>query len=174
MGVRWPTALASASVLLCLGCGSSSTAPAEPSGAAFEGPLPAATSPGATTPVPTFAPPARDVLRVAVAFARAVCSYATLTQTVTSFLTATEPVATKEEQGRLARSPRAHLPWRAMRDRAERANVSVTGVSEGVGGVVVVTGVQVTSTSFATVRAPVQLRVTLKDGRVGDARGDCL
>ena len=167
MGRRSGRVLVFVALVLVVACGHTSQEPSFDS----IGPLIVGPSDGPAGPV--HATPRQSERILAEPFARAMCEYDTRVGGATSFLALTASLTSRAEQDRLLGSARAHLPWRILRARSERTSLALDGVS-ATGSTVFVNGVLTTTTSFATVQSYVRLTLTVADGRVVWADGDCL
>lgn len=187
MGIHLSQALAALALSACTACGLLPTA----SSTKVAKPTHGATSPNAATHEPSVAPASdapsprfgsapRAVAQPARRFVLGVAEYDSVQEGRRAFLNDFRDVATVSERKRLARSARAHLPWRVLRARAERANLQVTGLSRalpsGNSAVrVVVQGILTTRTDLAVVRSFQRFDLTLTrqqgEWRVATAEG---
>jgi hypothetical protein len=144
-------------ILLCLACGASS-------GGADDR---RALVPVAPTPTlaAIFAPASRDIQAVAASFLKVTCEYDATTAGRLDFLQAVEHLTTPAELARLKASPRAQLPWRALRDRGERTTLAVNGITQTSSAAAtqrVLAWVKITTrTRFATVHSLELVTLTL-------------
>lgn len=116
------------------------------------------------------------VRRLAVEFVQGVCEYDSRLEGARSFLGRLDELATPAELRRLAGSPRARLPWRVLRSRAERSHVTVIGVTTVQATQrVVVNATRSTVTTFAEIRDFITVELTIVSGPEGllvaDAEG---
>jgi len=159
MGVRLGRHVAVLQLLFCSACGPSSTH--EPT----TEPLPDGPA-QIVVESPEFAPAPAALRRAAVAFARIACEYDAVEQRRLDFLRDARRLTIPSELHRLTTSGRARLPWRILRERAERTRLTILGVTvmptEDNTISVVVTGVLTTTTRFATVRTLEQLTLSLE------------
>ena len=165
-----------AAVLLLGGCGTKLHLPAaDTPGQASAPATTAASIPEPAPSAPPYADAGTDVRAVAEAFVGTVLVYDASTGEAADFLGTVAPITTPTELESLRRSPRARLDWRVLRDRQERTAIVVTGISTAPGGRVMVTAERTTTTTFATVRdfVEVRLRLVASDGalRVAEAEG---
>jgi hypothetical protein len=173
MDLRSRLALALTPALLCLACSAQSTTTQSTTTQSTpeEHAQPEATLSPTVTEEPVFAPPADDVRAVATRFLTAALEYDATVSGALDFLTALEPLATPTELARLEDSARAHLPWAALRARAERTTVGINGVSQLADAPgnhrVLVWFTLTTYTRFATVRSLEQATLTLVPTQTG-------
>ena len=173
MGTRLSQALAALALLACTACG------LLPEGSPTKGAQPThgGTSPKAATHEPSVAPASdapsprfgsapRAVAQTARRFVLGVADYDSVHEGRRAFLYGLRDVSTASEWARLARSARAHLLWRVLRARTERAHLRVTGLSltlpsDNSAVRVVVQGILTTRTDLAVVRSFQRFDLTL-------------
>src|SRR5438876_547267 len=120
MGVRLRRRVAVLQLLFCSACGLSSTH--EPTTApSLDGPT------HLVVESPEFAPAHTGLPRAAIAFARIACEYDAVEQQRLDFLRDARRLTTPTELHRLTTSERARLPWRILRERAERTHLTILG-----------------------------------------------
>jgi len=164
MELRTRSSLALLPTLMCLACGTGTTAEQEPT------PTPASIAPTPTLEA-YFAPATRGFELVARAFITAACEYDAAVANQHDFLAAVEHLVTPAELTRLKDSPRARVPWAVLRSRHERTDVVIDGISTVTSSPMVVRVVArisvTTHTSLATVQALEQVTLALSPTSAG-------
>jgi hypothetical protein len=173
VGTRLSQALVALALAACAACGllpgaSSNEAARPPHGATTPkaGTHGAAVTPHPDAPSPRFGSVPRAIAEPARRFVLGVADYDSVHEGRRAFLNDLRDVSTAHERERLASSARAHLPWRLLGARAERAHLRVTGLSlalpSGNSVVrVVVQGILTTRTDLAVVRSFQRFDLTL-------------
>lgn len=149
--------------LMCLACGAHSTATPQP------------TSDVSIAPTRIleayFAPPARELQLLATTFIKATCEYNAATEDHLAFLDDVALLVTPAELERLEDSSRARLPSTVLRDRSERTEVTIDGISKTTApppSERLIARITVTThTSFATVQALELVTLTLVPTEAG-------
>lgn len=135
---------------VCTGCGATLPSSDTSSGAGGQ-------PTKALDDVSIYSPASAKLRLLAARFVRAVAEYDTRSETRPDFLSRLDELATPTEQERLSHSPRNHLRWQVLRQRAQHTHLTVTGVSEsqgqGADRLLVVESVTTTATTFARVRS---------------------
>lgn len=157
MELRTRSSLALLPTLMCLACGADTTAEQE------------STPTVSIAPTPTlstyFAPATRELELVARKFIKTVGEYDASVAGRLDFLSSVEHLVTPAELTRLKDSPRAQIPWAVLRDRIERTEVVIDGISilsSPPPSVRLVARISITThTSFGTVEALEQVTLTL-------------
>lgn len=146
-------------------------APASPPSTPASSTAAAEASAPARPTAPAYSTPPTPVERVARRFATQLVAYDSRRERALDFLAKLRPVTTRAALESLADSPRAHLPWSAMRARQERVALAITGTSSRGRAeqrlTLVVTGIAATRTDVATLRHPVELRLRMVRGQGG-------
>jgi hypothetical protein len=168
MGNRTTIPTVALAVLVTAGCGpvGDASPSAQPTPVSVPSPARPLTVPPTGIPVsPPFRAAPGEITALATAFVRVVVEYDSIRQGRLAFLARIRGLATPTELGRLGRSPRARLPWRALRARAEQTTLEVNGVSvqpgTGDGLRVVVEATLTTHTTFASVTGFRRFTLTL-------------
>jgi hypothetical protein len=172
MGSRTTIPIATLTLLTAVGCEHPSVpAPTDEATTAAPGSSPARALPVAPTgasATPPFRATTREVTALAASFVQLVVEYDSTGTGQLAFLRRVRSLATPAELDRLARSPRARLPWQVLRARAERTRVVVNGVSvesdTGDRLRVVVEAAVTTHTTFASVTGFRRFTLTLVPG----------
>lgn len=187
MGTRLSQALAALALSACAACGplpkASPTKVAQPTHGVTSPEVAThepSVAPASDAPSPRFGSTPRAVAQPARRFVLGVAEYDSVHEGRRTFLNDLRDVAAASEWERLAGSARAHLPWRVLRARAERAHLRVTGLSRALPSGnsvvrVVVQGILTTRTDLAVVRSFQRFDLTLtrqqRGWRVATAEG---
>lgn len=164
MGSRLGTACAAFALLSCTACGGQADAAPE------TGRKVSATRTSHPEPPSPYRDATGAMRKVALKFAEGVFEYESGRENRSDFQQRVAHLTTSKERTALLTSPRAQLPWRVLRARHERVQITISGVSVDttrVSPTLVVAATRTTRTDFGGVTDFVELRVELHPSSTG-------